>query len=144
MTNAGISLSTFVPGLDFLRFGIELGTCTVSTSNIYWANGGFGTNTNWGTAPAPVALTNQSLPVTSMNPLAGLMARWSLLSSKAKGIWTDVSLQGNLRFVPIPDSYPFGTQEAVVQTTAPANTASFEPMTNLNHLNLTLGVTIGF
>lgn len=138
MTNAGISLTTLCPSLDFLRFGIELGSSTISTSNVYWANGTVGLPAQWGTAPAA------GVVATGMVPLAGLMTRWSLMNSKAKGIWTEVSLQANLRFVPMPDTYPMGTKEAIVQTGAPANAQGFEPMTNFNHLNLVLGVTIGF
>ena len=139
MTNSGLSLTTFLPGMDFLRLGIEIGTSSLATTDIKeWDNGvDDGGNGSWG---------DISNSTTIMSPLAGLTARWSLLNSKAKGIWTEIAVTANVRFVPVPDTYPLGTMEAHVpnDSVAPAQTSGFEPMTNFNHANVMLGATIGF
>lgn len=149
MTNSGMSLSTFLPGLDFLRLGIEIGTCTIASSHVGWENGTLKDPSVPADATDIANAWGSVGDINTMSPLAGLMMRWSLLSSKAKGIWTDIAVSANVRFVPIPDSYPLGTMEKHVAnetgTPAPApQSAGFDAMTSFNHANVYIGATIGF
>lgn len=134
---SGIRIAAIIPGLEMMQFGIELGSAEINTAPAvltstdeasYPAAGAFG-------ATAPEQLSG-------LNPLAGLSAKWSIINSKAKGIWTEIALTGNIRMIPVNDTKLMGDTE--VNSSKLVNERSIDVVSSMNSANLLLGITIGF
>ncbi len=128
----GLDINSTIPGLDMLSAGIEMGVARAQdTSDVFTRNGAAGAfATDFGT---PASLTGSY-------PVIGLRGKWAMLSAKSKGLWSEVDLAAAVRFIPVPDCNVLGYQE----TNAAGGASSISAVNNLNSVDVSLGVTIGF
>jgi len=131
MTDLDLSILT-------LGVGLDLGTQTFNTTNITYPNSDGSMDadgTNFGVGAVDVD------GLTTTAPVMGLTARWKVLEVETKTVTTSIDLAGSFRFVPLVDTYVFGTQET---STTASPLKKIDAVGSFNNVDVSVGVGIWF
>lgn len=134
----GMRIMHELPMLKILDIGFELGVVSLNdTANspmYHNSNGSTGSAADFGGAVDPF---------NASGALEGLALRATLFSAESGTITTELGVNAALRFVQLPDTYVFGTQETT--TTKPAaEKAGIDAVTSYNNIALQVALNVGF
>jgi len=127
-----------VPVVTFLQAGLEAGVMQIGPSTYTYVNsdGTTGGAANFGSAAGiGPNFGNQT------EGIVGVMAKATLVQAESKTVSAAISVSGGLRFVNLPDTYAFGSQET---NTTKTPTAKIDPITNMNSLSLAVSAGLWF
>lgn len=130
----GIAIVHSMPGISFLKIGIELGMMNLDESNVLYTNSD-------GSAGALADFGGVRDSINQTASLEGIMAKVTLLKGESKGTYADVSVMGSLRFVQLPTTRLYGTQESD-STASPLK--AIDPIASYNNLSIKLMASLGF
>lgn len=131
-----------LPIVGELSAGIEVGTQVINAATFTYTNDD-GTmdvdGVNFGTAPAA-----DVDGLVDTVPLMGVAGNLRVLEFETKTVTTAVDVNASFRFIPVNDTYTFGTQETDYIPPAGTTFKKIDPVSNFNTLSLTVGVGIWF
>jgi len=127
-----------VPVVTFLQAGLEAGVMQIGGATYTYVNsdGTTGSAANFGAGPGVAPnFGNQT------EAIAGVMAKATLVQAESKTVSAAISVSGGLRFVNLPDTYAFGSQESN-SNSQPLK--KIDPITNMNSLSLVVEAGLWF
>jgi len=124
-----------IPALSFLSAGLEAGVMQIGAGSYSMVNSDGSMGATYFFASTTGIAPN--FPSTSV-AVIGVLAKINLVQAETKTVSAAISVSGGLRFVSLPDTYAFGSQEAS-STTNPRK--KIDPITNFN--SISLAVTAG-
>ena len=139
---SGLQFLAGIPFLNFVKFrlGAELGVQTLN-GGVYSFQRGDGAATDDTAFGMGAAGDLQSNWNDMTLPEIGVLARLSLLSAETKTVTTSLDVAANLRFVSIPDTWLFGTQDS---NTTKAVPDKIDAVTSYNTFAVQAGINVGF
>jgi len=137
---SGMRIMHQLPILKILDVGFELGVVslndTASSPMYHNSNGTNGSDVDFGGAGAVDGLN-------ATGALEGLAVRVALFKAESGTVTTELGVNAALRFVQLPDTYVFGTQETT--TTKPAaEKVGIDAVTSYNNIALQVALNVGF
>lgn len=136
---SGMRVMHQLPILKILDVGFELGVVQLNENQVRWhnSNGTEGTDADFN----PAGGNRDQLNTTGA--MEGVTASLGLFRAETGTISTELSVAAALRFVQLPDTYIFGTQE--LNTVKPAaEKDEIEAIDNYNNLVVRVALNVGF
>lgn len=136
---SGMRVMHQLPILKILDIGFELGVVQLNENQVRWhnSNGTEGSDVDFN----PAGGNRDTLNTTGA--LEGVTASLGLFRAETGTISTELSVAAALRFVQLPDTYIFGTQE-LNTTKAAAEKAEIPAIDNYNNLVVRVALNVGF
>lgn len=136
---SGLRFLTTLPVMNnMIAIGIEAGAIEIVQTNREYLNSD-GTVSTQADFMAAGGYAPEDLDLVA--PLLGVTAKIRLIEAKGKTVTTALTVAGALRFVPMDDTFVFGSRE---ETTLPADQTKIDPVTGFHNFAITAGVGLWF
>jgi hypothetical protein len=133
---SGMRIMHELPILKIIDIGFELGVVSLGEGpapRYHNSNGSTGSAADFGTVN----------PLDATGALEGIAVHLGLFKAESGTLSTELGINAALRFVQLPDTFVFGTQE--VTTTKPAaEKAGIDAVTSYNNITLQVALNVGF